>query len=647
MKVNNFKSGLIFGSLILAVVLVAVFVMAATIDVEPTTDFTTGTYKASAAISTVTFGLTEASETLDFVIVTVVDESTGLASVDFASLAVYVEEGTTGGYQAGVDIIAGSAQTTVSVGGTTTITTGTASLAGGKTFYVVATLHATTLTNGHQFSVDVATDGIVTSGTAETTVALDGGATAIATIDTVAPTAPSAVIGIVSDNALDTSLAKSGDTVTVTATVDAGTTVTGTIGGKATTTNVVSSTTATLTRLLDGTETEGAGLDFTLVSTDAAGNSAAGITKTQITDASAVETDFSAPTAAVISMVATDDIINAAEQTATVTVSGTNEDGATVTLDGSAVVADTSTTWSYVLDAEAITAFGEGAQTLTAVSVDAAGNSNAEDTTRDITVDTVAPVATLSCTPDPVVQHAVVTCTCSGTDIGGSGINSALTTAATTPSTAATGTYTVTTCSVTDNAGNSATATDTYLVSGASSGSSSGGSYSTSFWTKGTHAVAKEQFALGFTKQLSVKQRIKVQVGSANHHVGVTGLTATAATINISSDPQQAVLSIGDERKFEVSGDNYYDIFVKLNSIENNKADVTIKSINELISEESVTAEIMKEEEAIAAEEPVVETIEEKSSSLLWWILTIVIVIVIILVLVFGRANKKVEKKKK
>ena len=286
----------------------------------------------------------------------------------------------------------------------------------------------------------------------------------------------------------------------------------------------------------------------------------------------------------------------------------------------------------------------EGLNNWTVFVNDSAGNEN--DSIIYFTYDTTVPVATLSCTPDPVIQHAVVTCTCSGTDIGGSGINSSLTTAATTPSTAATGTYTVTTCSVTDNAGNSATTTDTYSVTGASSGSSGGGSYSTSFWTKGTHAVAKEQFALGFTKQLSVRQRIKVQVGSSNHHVGITELTATAATINISSDPQQAVLLIGDERKFEVSGDNYYDIFVKLNSIENNKADVTIKSINELISEESVTAETMKEEEAIAAEEPAVETIEEKSSSLLWWIFG-GIVIIIILVLVFGGANKKVEKKKK
>ncbi|MCK5180364.1 MAG: hypothetical protein KAR32_12615, partial [Candidatus Omnitrophica bacterium] len=109
------------------------------------------------------------------------------------------------------------------------------------------------------------------------------------TVDETAPTAPSAV-NIVSDNAV-TTLAKSGDTVTITATVDAGTTVTGTIGGQATTTNSVTDTTATLTRVLDGTETEGA-LDFTLVSTDAAGNDAGTVTTA---DTGSVTTDFTAP----------------------------------------------------------------------------------------------------------------------------------------------------------------------------------------------------------------------------------------------------------------------------------------------------------------------------------------------------------------
>ncbi|NQU84752.1 MAG: hypothetical protein HQ541_03240, partial [Mariniphaga sp.] len=66
-----------------------------------------------------------------------------------------------------------------------------------------------------------------------------------------------------------------------------------------------------------------------------------------------------------------------------------------------------------------------------------------------------------------------------------------------------------------------------------------------------------------------------MKVETLNHYVGVTKLTTTTATINISSTPQEATLIVGDERMFEVSGDGYYDILVKLNSIENNRANVT------------------------------------------------------------------------
>jgi len=58
-------------------------------------------------------------------------------------------------------------------------------------------------------------------------------------------------------------------------------------------------------------------------------------------------------------------------------------------------------------------------------------------------------------------------------------------------------------------------------------------------------------------------------------------LTETTAKINVSSTPQQAVLEIGDEKKFDVTGDDFYDLVVKLNGIEDNKANVTITSIHE------------------------------------------------------------------
>ena len=39
----------------------------------------------------------------------------------------------------------------------------------------------------------------------------------------------------------------------------------------------------------------------------------------------------------------------------------------------------------------------------------------------------------------------------------------------------------------------------------------------------------------------------------------------------------------GEDAKVDVTGDGYYDIYVKLNGIVDGKADVTVKKINELI----------------------------------------------------------------
>lgn len=120
--------------------------------------------------------------------------------------------------------------------------------------------------------------------------------------DFVAPMEPSR-LHVSSSNAIST-LAKVGDTVTVTALVEENTRVSGTIGGKAATTSSVSVDVATLTRVLDGTETEGTGFDFTMFVTDGAGNNSLTKTKSSIVDGSSVQTDFTAPNIPVASPVA-------------------------------------------------------------------------------------------------------------------------------------------------------------------------------------------------------------------------------------------------------------------------------------------------------------------------------------------------------
>ncbi|WP_411883853.1 beta strand repeat-containing protein [Polaromonas sp. YR568] len=160
-----------------------------------------------------------------------------------------------------------------------------------------------------------------------------------------------------------------------------GTTVLGT--GTATaggTYSIVSNT------LIEGAHT------ITAKATDAAGNVSVASSGLTIT------IDTTTPAAAAIDMVATDDVVNAGEQAGVIT--GTNEAGATVSLNLGGVnrtATVTNTTWSYTLTAADITNMGEGPETLTVTQTDAAGHTST-GATRDITLDTMVPTATIATT---------------------------------------------------------------------------------------------------------------------------------------------------------------------------------------------------------------------------------------------------------
>ena len=110
----------------------------------------------------------------------------------------------------------------------------------------------------------------LTATDASSNVSAKSGALVI-TLDTEAPAIPT-YISIASDNT-NTSLAVSGDIVTITFDTEEGSIVKGTIGGKNATFTLVG-TTGKLAITLDGTETSGV-LTFSFVQTDAAGNAAA------------------------------------------------------------------------------------------------------------------------------------------------------------------------------------------------------------------------------------------------------------------------------------------------------------------------------------------------------------------------------------
>jgi len=123
-------------------------------------------------------------------------------------------------------------------------------------------------------------------------------------------------------------------------------------------------------------------------------------------------------------------------------------------------------------------------------------------------------------------------------------------------------------------------------------GSSSGGGGSiSSYWTS-TYIATGEEFESGFSKEMKVKHRIKIEVEKEIHHVGVIEINEDTdkVTLNISSETIQVTLGTGEDAKVDVTNDSYYDIYVLLNNIDknSNKANITVQKIHEKIPDKEI-----------------------------------------------------------
>lgn len=143
--------------------------------------------------------------------------------------------------------------------------------------------------------------------------------------------------------------------------------------------------------------------------------------------------------------------------------------------------------------------------------------------------------------------------------------------------------YNVTSC---DSSGNCNTSgprsftTDAVSTGSTGGGGGGGGGEETSLWLLTYPTLGAAEFDAGYSRELANKNRVGFVVGSETHHVGVVGIGAGSATINVSSVPQIKTLNVGDEWKVELTGDSYYDLLVKLNNVNATMANITIKSVS-------------------------------------------------------------------
>ncbi|MEK6936179.1 MAG: S8 family serine peptidase [Nanoarchaeota archaeon] len=96
----------------------------------------------------------------------------------------------------------------------------------------------------------------------------------------------------------------------------------------------------------------------------------------------------------------------------------------------------------------------------------------------------------------------------------------------------------------------------------------------------------------GYTKQLSKDDKIKFTFfdkGAETHTLTINQIGNDYVNLTIQSNVLNLKLGIGQSAKLNLTNSDYYDLYVKLNSITANKADLTIQTISELISKTPTT----------------------------------------------------------
>ncbi len=198
-------------------------------------------------------------------------------------------------------------------------------------------------------------------------------------------------------------------------------------------------------------------------------------------------------------------------------------------------------------------------------------------------------------------------------------------------------TYTVTCI---DFSRNSNSAAGTFSTDGCSGSGNGGGGGGAAPATGMTYSISEAQFTEGYTQKLSANDMVKVSIQSSLHSLQVKKIESEKVTIEVSSStPQTATLSIGEEKKFDVTGDNYYDIQVKFNSVTGGKADITIKSIHEEIPAETQQT---TEEETTTPETAGTEgEIATLGQTYIWGIIIVVVIIIAILIYYMYKKKKR------
>lgn len=102
----------------------------------------------------------------------------------------------------------------------------------------------------------------------------------------------------------------------------------------------------------------------------------------------------------------------------------------------------------------------------------------------------------------------------------------------------------------------------------------------------GSSGLSENKLLQGASVSLGEGKESEFTLNKEDHKIIVDSVKTDSVDITIQSSPITATLAVGETKKFDLDGNQTYDISVKLSSITDNKADLFIRKINEKICTE-------------------------------------------------------------
>ncbi len=148
------------------------------------------------------------------------------------------------------------------------------------------------------------------------------------------------------------------------------------------------------------------------------------------------------------------------------------------------------------------------------------------------------------------------------------------------------------------------------------------------------YSVNEKTIQQGYSKGMEAGWKIDFLIENESHVLRVNSVLSSEISITVSSESQNAILKIGEEKKFELTGDEFYDFYVRLDNISGIRAEIFVQEISERISDEAgITGE--------AVGDSLKDLFSEEGNSFLVWGIVILVGIGIVSLIYFLRGRKK------